>query len=335
MSTYKKAGVDVDTGDLCSAIASSFAKKTFDVRKGMRGTPVLLEDGFTGALDMGDYYLVQNSDGVGSKIEIARLMGKYDTLGYDLLAMVADDAVCVGAEVISIVDTIDTERVDEQVTRELMKGLAQACCEQKIVIAGGEIAELPSLVKGTTWNAAAIGIVEKSKFIDGKKIKKGDAIFGLESPGFRSNGFTLVRYILEKKFGKNWYRKPFDRAKTWGEVTLTPSLIYHRCILDMIGGFREKSTVDLHGIVHVTGGGIYNNIQRVLHDRKAHFDQLPKPPEAMLRLMEIGKVSEKEAYKTWNMGLGMLLICPEKEGKKMDGFLKKYRIRSQRVGFIL
>ena len=228
MATYKQAGVDISLGDKCSAIAYSAAKSTFSARKGLIGKPVILEGGFSGALDFGNFYLVQNCDGVGSKIQIADALRKYDTLGYDLLAMVADDAICVGAETVSITNTIDTSKVSAKVIEGLMKGLKKACKEQKVVIPGGEIAELPDMMKGNSWNATALGIVEKKKFITGKNVKPGDKIIGLGSRGFRSNGFSLIRHILKKKFGTNWAKRKMTGKKSWGEAALTPSLIYSK-----------------------------------------------------------------------------------------------------------
>lgn len=152
MATYEESGVNIEKGDKCSAIAYAAAKETFVGRKGLIGEPVLEEGGFTGALDMGDYYLVQNDDGVGTKIIIAEQINKLDTLGYDLLAMVADDAVCVGAEPISVTNTLDVNKADEEKVRALMTGLKKAALEHKIVIPGGEIAELGALVTGYVWN---------------------------------------------------------------------------------------------------------------------------------------------------------------------------------------
>ncbi len=187
MATYKEAGVDIETGDECSRIAYEAAKATFPVRKGMIGAPVIMEGGFSGAMDFGDFYLVQNDDGIGTKMVIARQIGKYDTMGYDLIGMVADDAICVGAEVVSVSNTIDVEKVEKDVITQLMEGLKKACAEQKIVIPGGEIAELGTMIDGYVWNATAIGIVEKEKFITGENIKAGDELIGLASNVFRSN----------------------------------------------------------------------------------------------------------------------------------------------------
>lgn len=297
-------------GDKCSAIAYAAAKATFKGRKGMIGEPVIDEGGFSGALDMGDYYLVQNDDGIGSKMMIAEMIEKYDTMGYDLIAMVADDAICVGAETISVTNTMDVNKVEEHKVRALMEGLKKAALEHKIAIPGGEIAELGEMVNGYIWNATAVGIVEKNKLITGEKIASGDKIIGFRSPGFRSNGFSLVRYILKNKFGKDWAHKKYSDDLNWGEAVLTPSRIYCSAVLEMHGRFGEKPKVGIKGIAHITGGGIYGNLERVLKKTgsKANLNNLPEPEEVMRKLMEIGNVSREEAYKTWNMGIGMILV---------------------------
>lgn len=312
MSTYEASGVNIEAGDAASRLAYSAAKLTFAGRQGRMGSAAILEGGFSGALDMGDYYLVQNDDGVGSKMMVAQALGKWDTVGYDLVAMVADDAICVGAEVISLTNTVDIEKVDPAVIEPMMKGLSEACLQEKIVVPGGEIAELPGQVKGVIWNATAVGIVEKDKFIDGTQIMEGDVILGLKSAGFRSNGFSLVRHILESEFGPKWHWVDYGDGRTWGEVVLTPSLIYHQAVLDILGRYGEERQLEVHGVVHVTGGGIHSNTQRIMPaGLKAKFTDLWEPHESMLKLIEMGGVSEEEAWKTWNMGTGMLIILPK------------------------
>jgi phosphoribosylformylglycinamidine cyclo-ligase len=332
MATYKQSGVDISIGDKSSAIAYKAAKETFGARKGMIGKPVILEGGFTGALDFGDFYLVQNCDGVGSKVAVADAIGKYDTLGYDLLAMVCDDAVCVGAETISITNTIDTEKVNPEVVEQMMKGLKKACIEQKVVIPGGEIAELPGLIVGNSWNSTAVGIVEKKKFITGSAVKPGDKIIGLKSRGFRSNGFSLVRYVLREKFGEKWFNRIFSGKKTWGEVVLTPSLIYSDALLSLLGRYGKKRVCDIKALVHVTGGGIPGNIKRVLGDYGATLNNLPRPHDMMLQLQEFGKIKDKEAYKTWNMGIGMIMISNEID--KIKKTMLKHNIETVEIGAV-
>lgn len=333
MTTYKKTGVDRELGDLCSEIAYREAKKTFAGRRGMIGRPLQMEGGFTGALDMGDFLLVQNEDGVGTKIEVAERMNYYDTLGHDLVAMVADDAVCVGAEVISITNTIDASTLSKKVVFGLMKGLSGACLKQKIVIPGGEIAELKGHVNGYTWNATAVGIVEKSKFITGKDIRPDDPVIGIASPNFRSNGFTLLRAILKKKYGDAWHLKKF-RGRKWGDIALAPSVIYHAGILSLIGRFRKKPRVHVKGIAHITGGGLPGNAARMFGKNPKKlgllFDKLPSPPAAMLELQRLGNVSDREAYETWNMGIGMVLVA--KNTQKALELLKKAGLKATVIG---
>lgn len=332
MATYEESGVNISLGDKCSSIAYNAAKNTFPGRKGMIGQPVADEGGFTGAIDMGDYYLLQNSDGVGSKIVIAEKTGKFDTLGYDLLAMVVDDAACVGAETISITNTIDVNSLDENRIGQMMKGLEAACLENNVIIAGGEIAEMGKILNNYMWNSSSVGIINKHKIIDCSTIKPGDKLIGLKSAGIRSNGFSLVRYILEKEFGPDWYNEKFNENKTWGEEALTPSIIYSSAILDMHGRFNEDPMVELKGIVHVTGGGIPGNLNRILKKcgLGAKVNNLPQPHDIMKRLITMGDVSLDEAYKTWNMGIGMIIVSNEFE--KVSAACAKRNIQCQLIG---
>ncbi|MFC1656223.1 phosphoribosylformylglycinamidine cyclo-ligase [Patescibacteria group bacterium] len=334
MATYKEAGVDIEMGDECSRIAYEAAKATFPVREGMIGAPVIMEGGFSGAMDFGDFYLVQNDDGIGTKMVIAQQIGKFDTMGYDLLGTVADDAICVGAEVVSMSNTMDVEKVDKETIGELMEGLKNACIEQKIVIPGGEIAELGTMVKGNVWNSTAIGIVEKEKFITGNDVQAGDELIGLGSNVFRSNGFTLVRHILHEKFGDNWFNEPFGDGQSWGEVVLAPTKIYHNCVLDMVGRYKQPRAVDIKAIAHITGGGLPGNVVRILKGKNlgARMENLPEPHEAVLKVKEFGNVSDEEAYKTWNMGIGMVIVS--NEFGKIKEIADKHGVEAYKIGNI-
>jgi phosphoribosylformylglycinamidine cyclo-ligase len=336
MATYKESGVDVEMGDKCSKIAYEAAKATFSGRDGMIGRPVVGDGGFAGLLDMGDFYLVQNDDGVGTKIEVAEMMFKFDTMGYDLLAMVADDAICMGAEVVSISNTLDTPRLDADMVEGLMAGLKKACLEQKIVVPGGELAELSGALNGAVWNATAVGIVGKDKVLDGSTIVEGDAVIGLKSEGIRSNGLSLARMILKENFGEDWVKEPFDDERTWGEVILAPCKIYHRSLLNIMGGYGEDKTHAVKGLVHNTGGGIRGNLPRLLKSRGlgAKLDALIEPHTFMLKLMELGGVSLEEAYKTWNMGVGMMMITASGDAEAMVQQLADEGIQAQVMGYV-
>ncbi len=315
MATYEESGVNISLGDKCSSLAYQAAKNTFVGRQGMFASPVVDDGGFSGALDMGDYYLMINSDGVGTKIMVAEMINNFTTLGYDLLAMVVDDAVCTGAETVSITNTIDVNQLEEEKIKQMMTGLERACLENKVVIAGGEIAELGKTLNGYSWNSTAVGVVEKDRMIKANSLKPGDKIIGLNSDGFRSNGFSLIRYILTQKYAARWAQEKYDSQYTWGEKVLTPSRIYSNLILKMHGRYQEKPQVNLKAVAHITGGGIAGNIERVLKKSSvgAQLNNLIPPHEMMLKLMELGDVKPEEAYKTWNMGIGMVLITDEAE----------------------
>jgi phosphoribosylformylglycinamidine cyclo-ligase len=334
MSDYKKAGVDIQAGDKASKIAYNYAKSTFSSRKGMIGEPVIDEGSFAGLINMGDFFIVQSDDGVGTKMEIAERIGKFDTLGYDLLAMVADDVVCLGAETISITNTLDTNKVDSTVIGDLLKGLAKACNEQKVVIPGGEIAEVGKAVNGNVWNATAVGVLEKEKVITGEKIKPGDKIIALKENGFRSNGFSLVRYIIEHKLGCDGYSKLSLFGKNWGEILLEPSRIYSGALLNILGRFGMERKINIKGIAHITGGGIPGNFKRVLKQTEsgAYFDNLFEPSDMVKEIQEMGEVTEEEAYKTWNMGNGMMLVATPGD---VENILELLSIEAQVVGEII
>jgi phosphoribosylformylglycinamidine cyclo-ligase len=232
--------------------------------------------------------------------------------------MVADDAVCLGAETISITNTLDTNKVDSNVVAGLMSGLAEACKQQKVVIPGGEIAEVGKSVNGNVWNATAVGILEKDKVITGKDIQVGDKIIALKEKGFRSNGFSLVRYIMEHKLGKDGYLQDSPFGKSWGEALLEPSAIYSGALLEILGRFGKERKINIKGIAHITGGGIPGNFNRILKATGlgAKFNNLFAPSEMVKSIQEMGEIAEDEAYRTWNMGNGMMLVLADQEVNK-------------------
>ncbi len=332
MTTYKQAGVDIQTGDAASHNAAMQARKTFTARRDMIGQPIVLENGFSGTLDMGDYYLIQNDDGVGTKIMVAQTLDKYDTIGIDLLATVLDDAICLGAEVISVTNVIDTDHVDPQVIDRMLDGLQKEACKHHVVLPGGEIAELKDMAKGYIWNATAVGIVEKEKLITGSTIKPSDPIIALNEPFLRANGFTLARHILEKRFGEKWPFEVYENT-TWGELLLTPSTIYHSAVLEIHGRFKQKPKLHIKGIAHITGGGIPGNLPRILPKGfGATLKNIFEPHPAIVKLQEFGQVTDEEAYMTWNMGNGMLMVCHQP--KELIKELENNHIKAQIVGEI-
>ncbi|ALM09592.1 MAG TPA: hypothetical protein DEB30_04845 [Candidatus Peribacter riflensis] len=336
MTTYRDAGVDIREGDRASACAYAHAVSTFASRKNMIGAPVEEKDGYGGFLDMGDHYLVISDDSTGSKIDLAFDVGTLDTLGFDLAAMVADDAVCTGAESLAISNTIDVPKIDATMIDQLMGGLAKACAAQKIVVPAGEIAEVPGAVTRGVWSATVVGIVAKDRVLKPETIKPGDAIIALKDAVARSNGFSLLRKILADAHGKEWFRKEWKNGTTWGEILLTPSIIYSAAILELIGRFGEPMKVPVKGLAHITGGGIPSKLKRVLKKSGygAALTDLWAPHEALLDVIKTGSVTTEEAYRTWHMGSGMLAIVEEQYAAKAIDLLTKNGLQAKRAGTV-
>jgi len=336
MTTYKDSGVDIEEGNAASRIAYTHAKKTFPSRKGMIGEPVSDDGGFAGLLDMGDFYLVQNDDGTGSKMELAVAMGKFDTIGADLVAMVADDAICTGAEVISLSNTLDVALIDQTMIDSLLGGLSKACQQQKIVMPGGEIAEVPGAVNSPVWNATSVGVVAKDRVIDTGEISDGDIIISLQSGVARSNGFSLIRKILTDAHGKNWHDVEWKDGTSWGEVMLTPSVIYHSALLGLLGRHGEDRFIDIKGLAHITGGGIAENLKRTLKKSGfgADLTDLFAPHDAIKDLITLGSVTIDEAYRTWNMGNGMLVVVDSSDVDSVITQLQSAGIEAKVAGSV-
>ncbi|MCD4793516.1 MAG: hypothetical protein K8R54_09805 [Bacteroidales bacterium] len=322
----KKSGVDIDLGNKSSKIAYDYAIDTFQNRKGKRGAVASKsKGGFSNLLIFGKERIGIGSDGIGTKAELAERTGIYDTLGYDLVAMVADDLAAMGFEPTNLSNVIDVDYLDANIIDFLMKGLRDACNFSGITITGGEIAELGNRIAGYgekmhfNWSSTAIGILPENlkDGIDGSNIKEGQLIFSLKSRGFRSNGFSSIRRILSEKFGNEWHNEAYDDKTTWGEKMLTPSLIYSPVINEIISSGSE-----LTGVVHITGGGVFDNLRRALklNNVGAKLDNLFEPLPEMIKIQQIGEVSNEDAYLWWNMGNGMLMTADKKDA---DNILQK------------
>ena len=312
-------GYSIEDGNNASRNAYSWAKKTFATRAGLPGEPARgLDGGFSNEIRFGQERLGISSDGIGTKIEVAERLDQYDTLGYDLVAMTADDLVAAGFVPTNLSNIIDVNHLDYGVVDELMRGLHDACQFAKIAITGGEIAELGSRIGGHpgarmnfNWCSTAIGVLHPGldQPLSGATIQPGDAVVALRSPSFRSNGYSLARKTLQRLFGDDWHQAPYDGADasqyaTWGEAMLAPSLIYAPALTALL-----DAAVPLRGAAHITGGGVADNFQRVLKKNLgAVLDNLFAPLPAMQRLCEIGGISTETAYLYWNMGNGMLLV---------------------------
>jgi len=332
-------GLDIDLGNSCSKTAYSWAKKSFQHHRAKLGSPQKGLDGsFSNLLNFGNTQIAIASDGIGTKTEIAERCQIYDTLGFDLLAMVADDLICIGAEPTNISNILDVNRLDQATINSLMEGLYKASAASGMSITGGEIAELGPRISGYgqgmhfNWCATAIGTMDRGKQpINGVDIKPGDQMIALKSQGFRSNGFSFIRKIMEENFGDEWHQAPYNEDVSWGEILLTPSLIYTPAIVALL-----KQGLPIKGLAHITGGGIPHNLARVLKTSGCGAEiHKPFPPHPfMLKMQELGELDDATAYRIWNMGNGMLMIVNPKDADEICLGLKTLKISCQVAGVI-
>ena len=287
---YRDAGVDIDReGEFIKALVDEIKYKREDL------STYPLKMGFTGLIEFGDYYIAMNTDGVGTKIILAREMGKWDTIGIDCIAMNVNDTVTVGAEPIAFVDYLAIGEYNMGIARDIGRGLDEGARLANITILGGETATIPEITKGFDLSGTSIGIVKKDRVISGSGVKAGDLIYGIPSSGLHSNGFTLARKVLDmnEKIG----------GQRIGDILLTPTRIYVRDILKVI------NNCEVHGLAHITGGGL-RNILRLKRMRYV-IEKPLKPQRIFFEIMERGKVSIQEMYQTYNMGMGFAIIAPE------------------------
>jgi phosphoribosylformylglycinamidine cyclo-ligase len=309
--TYAKAGVDIDLKSRC---ISALVDELRDERKG-RWKTVDLPGHFTGLIDFGEYALSLCTDGVGTKLLIAEEMGVWDTIGIDCVAMNVNDTICVGAEPIAFVDYIAVDKPKPKVMAAVGKGLQEGMRQSNAAIVGGEVAILPDLVTGLDLSGTCLGIVKKKDIITGQKCAPGDAVIGLPSTGVHSNGLTLARKVFEKE-GYGFNDRVKGLKKTVGRELLTPTKIYVREVLDVLSKFK------IHGMVNITGGGMRNFV-RLKEDIGFCIDDPMKPLPIFEVIQELGGISDKEMYQTFNMGMGFAMIAPKKDAKKIVLMLGK------------
>ncbi|MFH1443591.1 MAG: phosphoribosylformylglycinamidine cyclo-ligase [Candidatus Micrarchaeota archaeon] len=352
--SYSKAGVNVD--------------KVKGIQKGIAGllnstlTPdVLLGAGhYAGLLKFGGKTLALHTDGVGSKVLIAQQLGKYDTVGIDAIAMNVNDLICLGARPVAAVDYLAVEKTNGHMIYEIMKGVSAGAMESKCAVVGGETAVVPDLIRGIAGrgfdlSVTCIGEIEGG-VITGKDMQAGDVIIGLESSGIHSNGYTLARKVLLKSTEKghaahgaavkgvnsqsnsgNGYAssdlKPVPKGKSplrdILEEMLVPTKIYSNAVMDVL----RNSNV--HGLAHITGGA-FSKLQRIGAYAKKGFllSNMPGPKPIFQKIQNMGKIPDKEMYRTFNMGIGFCIVCPKSEADGIVSICSRHNIGSQLVGHI-
>lgn len=339
MDNKPNSGMNIDLGNQCSRIAYNWAKKSFTHREPGTGNPLMSADGgFSSLMDFNGVKIGMSSDGIGTKIELAERTGIYNTIGFDLVAMVADDLVANGIEIVNLSNILDVDNLDTEIVDQLMKGLYEAAKFASITVTGGEIAELGSRIGGYgermhfNWCSTGIGILPNGKdLIDGKNIKAGDAVIVLKSRGFRSNGFSMIRKIMLNSFGSEWHKATYDNNVGWGEILLTHSLIYSPLITKLI-----KQNIKLNGVVHVTGGGLADNLSRILKVNQlgAELNDIFEPLPVMKKVQKLGQVSEEQAYQLWNMGNGILIILGQDQLEAALAAIKQNDYQARKCGRI-
>lgn len=333
---YASAGVDIDLeGSAVSSLVGALSKSVRS--KGTPGAPVDLPGGFGGIIEFGDQLLALATDGVGSKLQIASKLNQWHGVGIDCMAMNVNDLLCVGAEPIAFVDYIATPKPDPETHAALGKSLAKACELARVTLAGGETASLPGIVTELDLSGTALGFMPKGEAITGENLQAGDILIGLPSSGIHSNGYSLVRKVVE--YTEMGYDEecPFNPESstreimrfnegtvTLGEVILNPTKIYVDPVIDLLNeartGESEFTFSDIRAIAHITGGGLSNLLR--LHDTLGWHIESPLPIHPEFSWMaNIADIDDLEMHRTFNMGMGMVIAVNPDNAEQITKWL--------------
>ena len=332
MTTYRQAGVNIESGNEFVRRITPLVRSTF--------RPEVLTDlgGFGGLFRFqADRYaepvLVSGTDGVGTKLKVAFLMDRHDTVGIDLVAMCVNDVVVSGAEPLFFLDYLATGKLAVPKAEAILRGIAEGCRQAGCSLIGGETAEMPSMYAEGEYDLAgfAVGVVDRSRIIDGKDIVPGDLLVGLASTGLHSNGYSLARRVLLEDGGLTVKSRISDLDQPLGEVLLTPTRIYAKQILALAADYPIK------GLAHITGGGLTENLPRILPKgcrARVHRGAWPVPPIFQV-LRKMGKVDEEELYRVFNMGIGLALVVSANHVEQLIARAAELGDRGYRIGEIV
>jgi phosphoribosylformylglycinamidine cyclo-ligase len=327
--TYRDAGVDIDAGDDLVERIKPFAQRTMrpEVLGGIGGFGALVEV----SKKFKNPVMVSGTDGVGTKLKLAFRMKKHDTIGIDLVAMSVNDILVSGAEPIFFLDYFACGKLDVGVATAVVKGIADGCEQAGCALIGGETAEMPGMYDPNEYDLAgfAVGLVEKSAIIDGRRIARGDAVIGLAASGPHSNGYSLVRKVVAVS-GADYYEK-FDDTRTLGETLLEPTRIYVKPVLEVLGEVAVK------GLAHITGGGLTENIPRMLPANVcARLEGARwKRPVIFDWLQKQGNIDDAEMQRTFNCGIGMVLVVDREDAQKTVDLFTERAVEAFEVGTIV
>ncbi|EDP75947.1 phosphoribosylformylglycinamidine cyclo-ligase [Hydrogenivirga sp. 128-5-R1-1] len=313
MTTYRDAGVDIDRANEFVAYIKEKVKRAFP------DSPLTKFGGFASGLPVEGHrepVIFSSTDGVGTKLKVAQELGVHDTVGIDLVAMNVNDVITTGADPLLFLDYIATGRIDLQVLKAVIDGVVEGCKRGEVLLAGGETAEMPGFYPEGVYDLAGfcVGVCERGEVITGEGVRSGDVLLGLRSSGFHSNGFSLIRKVLKDK-GVKLTDRVEELGQSVGEVLLTPTRIYTPEVKLL------KSNVELKALAHITGGGIPENLIRVLPEGiRAVVDKKSIPENPVFAwIQKLGGVEEREMFRTFNMGVGMIaVVSPEDCDKALD-----------------
>ncbi|MBK1674366.1 phosphoribosylformylglycinamidine cyclo-ligase [Ectothiorhodospira shaposhnikovii] len=326
--SYRDAGVDIDAGNALVERIKPHAQRTRrpGVMAGLGSFGALFE------LPIADYkepVLVSGTDGVGTKLKLAQQLGRHDTIGIDLVGMCVNDIIVQGAEPLFFLDYYATGSLDVDTAADVVKGIADGCAESGCALVGGETAEMPGMYAPGEYDLAgfAVGIVEKARIIDGSQVSPGDVLLGLASSGPHSNGYSLIRRLLEITGAD--LDSPCGET-TLGDALMAPTRIYVKPLLELL---RQQP---VHALAHITGGGILENLPRVMSSgtvAKVDPQAWPRPP-VFQWLQQAGGIDEREMLRTFNCGVGMILVLPETAVAATEALMSQAGIDSWRLGSI-
>jgi len=338
--TYKDAGLDLDKYNeamerLPSMLARTYTPRVLRLDGGFAG---LFSLDFSNALFARRYkdpVLVSCTDGVGTKLKVACLAGVHNTVGIDLVAMSVNDALCLGAEPLFFLDYVAMPKDDPPLLEQIVEGIAAGCLQSDCALMGGETAIMPDLYAQGDYDLAGfcVGVVERSGIIDGRAIAPGDVLVGIASSGLHSNGYSLVRKVVFEAAGLKIHDHVPELGATVAEALLRPTQIYVRPIRQVLGHYRVKNVV--HGIAHITGGGLLENLERILPERvQAVIERNSWPvPPVFGWIQRLGEIDQPEMDRVFNMGIGMVLVVSAYYADSIRQQLSDCGLESWNIGF--
>lgn len=331
---YEQAGVNIEAGYEAVQRMKSHVERT--ARKGIMGT----FGGFGGMFDLSELnlkepVLISGTDGVGTKLKLAFMVDKHDTIGIDCVAMCVNDIVAQGAEPLYFLDYVAVGKAVPEKIEQIVKGVADGCVQSGAALIGGETAEMPGLYEADEYDLAgfAVGAAEKANIVTGEKIQEGDVLVGIASSGVHSNGYSLVRKIMfaDADFTPDTVVAGYEQLGPIGEALLTPTKLYAKPVLDVL------KEVDVHGMAHITGGGFYENLPRMMPAGLATEVDLGTWPVLPIfdLLAEQGKLQQKDLYNVFNMGIGFVLAVPAAQAEKVIELVEKHGEKAYTIGRVV